>query len=330
MKHTRSARAAASPAQHAAPKPRRGSPITRAPSRRAMSAEPSLEPLSTTSGWKPPGKRSSTHGSAAASSSTGRITSTIAAEHKGGPPNFPLRNEKPRRVGGRAHPGYRRSRVHRQPRCGRAAERGRRGARARPAAPARAWLAARLRERGCRARSRRRARPRDRGAGAPRRHGGVPPGRDGRARRGHVRHDGLRLTQRSRHGHPARGARRATLQGTRRTRLQHGGLRRRQVCLRRARRAARAAALAGQPRCRQVRAALPTLRKFTRAATDRRGRTARGSLQRVHRAPSSASQRLSDLQRAPGDLHFPQARPHRLGSHCSTLPVMGVVPILFL
>ena len=48
MKHTTSVRAARRPAQHAAPKPRAGSLTTWAPSARAMAADPSPEPLSTT------------------------------------------------------------------------------------------------------------------------------------------------------------------------------------------------------------------------------------------------------------------------------------------
>ncbi len=55
MKQTTSAVAAASPAQQAAPKPRRGSRTTRAPSCSASSPEPSVEPLSTTIGAIPRG-----------------------------------------------------------------------------------------------------------------------------------------------------------------------------------------------------------------------------------------------------------------------------------
>jgi hypothetical protein len=50
MKQTMSAALAISPAQQAAPNPRTGSVTTRAPSRAAHCAEPSLDPLSTTSG----------------------------------------------------------------------------------------------------------------------------------------------------------------------------------------------------------------------------------------------------------------------------------------
>jgi hypothetical protein len=50
MKQTTSARAAVSPAQQAAPKPRCGAGTTCAPSRAASAPEPSLEPLSTTIG----------------------------------------------------------------------------------------------------------------------------------------------------------------------------------------------------------------------------------------------------------------------------------------
>ena len=74
MKHTTSVRAAHSPAKHAAPNPARGSCTTCAPSAAASSPEPSVEPLSTTIGWYPAGMRSSTHGSAARSFRTGRMT----------------------------------------------------------------------------------------------------------------------------------------------------------------------------------------------------------------------------------------------------------------
>ena len=57
MKQTSSERAADSPAKQAAPKPRRGSETTWAPIRRATSAEPSVEPLSTTSGVEPSRER---------------------------------------------------------------------------------------------------------------------------------------------------------------------------------------------------------------------------------------------------------------------------------
>ena len=50
MKHTISLSAALSPAKHAAPNPGCGSATTRAPSAAASSPEPSVEPLSTTSG----------------------------------------------------------------------------------------------------------------------------------------------------------------------------------------------------------------------------------------------------------------------------------------
>jgi hypothetical protein len=50
MKQTTSSVAAARPAQHAAPNPRCGSCTTTAPSDAARSADPSVEPLSTTIG----------------------------------------------------------------------------------------------------------------------------------------------------------------------------------------------------------------------------------------------------------------------------------------
>ena len=53
QKQTMSAVAASSPAWQAAPKPRRGSWTTVAPRSRAMSAEPSVEPLSTTIARQP-------------------------------------------------------------------------------------------------------------------------------------------------------------------------------------------------------------------------------------------------------------------------------------
>ena len=53
MKQNTSVHAVSRPAWQAAPKPRHGSWITRAPSRPAISAEPSREPLSTTSGRNP-------------------------------------------------------------------------------------------------------------------------------------------------------------------------------------------------------------------------------------------------------------------------------------
>ena len=48
MKHTTSAVAARRPAKHAAPKPRRGSTTTRAPSARATVGRVVVDPLSTT------------------------------------------------------------------------------------------------------------------------------------------------------------------------------------------------------------------------------------------------------------------------------------------
>jgi len=73
MKQIVSLRAAARPAKQAAPKPARGSWTTCAPSSAARAAEPSVEPLSTTSGTCPAGIRPSTQGRASASFSTGRI-----------------------------------------------------------------------------------------------------------------------------------------------------------------------------------------------------------------------------------------------------------------
>src|SRR5260370_29575917 len=75
MKQTTGAVAASRPAKQAAPNPGRGSLITRARRAAATIAESAVEPLSTTIGSKPPGNRSSTHGRAWASFSTGRITS---------------------------------------------------------------------------------------------------------------------------------------------------------------------------------------------------------------------------------------------------------------
>lgn len=65
------------PRQQAAPNPRRGSTTTCALSDLAICCEPSVDPLSTTIGWKPSGMRDSTHGNDSASSSTGRTTSGI-------------------------------------------------------------------------------------------------------------------------------------------------------------------------------------------------------------------------------------------------------------
>ena len=75
--HDVARRGATSPAQHAAPKPRRGSSTTRAPSARAIAPEPSVEPLSTTIGVHSGGRPASTSGSARASSSTGSTTSNV-------------------------------------------------------------------------------------------------------------------------------------------------------------------------------------------------------------------------------------------------------------
>ena len=55
MKHTTDAEAAPSPAQHAAPNPRRGTSMTCAPSDRASLPDPSVDPLSATIGWYPEG-----------------------------------------------------------------------------------------------------------------------------------------------------------------------------------------------------------------------------------------------------------------------------------
>ena len=82
MKQTTSEVAAVSPAKQAAPKPRCGSSITSAPSRAAISSDPSLDPLSTTMGRYPDGRALSTTGMAAASSSTGRMTSMVLAVGK--------------------------------------------------------------------------------------------------------------------------------------------------------------------------------------------------------------------------------------------------------
>ncbi len=84
QKQTNSAVAAVSPAWQAAPKPRRVSRTTVAPSSRATRSEPSVEPLSTTIARHPGGIRRSTHGSAAASSRQGRTTSTDRAGPPGG------------------------------------------------------------------------------------------------------------------------------------------------------------------------------------------------------------------------------------------------------
>ncbi len=75
QKHTTSLDAARSPAQHAAPKPRRGSCTTSAPWAWATAAVSSVDPLSTTIARYPAGIRVSTHGSASASSSAGNTTS---------------------------------------------------------------------------------------------------------------------------------------------------------------------------------------------------------------------------------------------------------------
>ena len=75
MKHTTSSVAARSPAKHADPKPRWGSLITTAPDAAAIDAVASTDPLSTTIGRKPTGKRSSTRTIAGASSSAGSTTS---------------------------------------------------------------------------------------------------------------------------------------------------------------------------------------------------------------------------------------------------------------
>ena len=83
MKQTTSALAARSPVQQAAPNPRAGSSTTSAPCARAIAADPSREPLSTTIGRYAGGMRVSTHGRARASSSTGRITSITARRRLG-------------------------------------------------------------------------------------------------------------------------------------------------------------------------------------------------------------------------------------------------------
>src|SRR6266540_2861434 len=67
---------ATTPAQQAAPKPRRGSRTTRAPAAAATSAVPSVEPLSTTSRSSPGWKEASAAGRASASSRAGRMTVT--------------------------------------------------------------------------------------------------------------------------------------------------------------------------------------------------------------------------------------------------------------
>jgi hypothetical protein len=77
MKQTISAVAASSPAWQAAPKPRLGSSTTTAPSDRAIRAEPSVDPLSTTIARHPSGILPSTQGRASASSKQGNTTSTF-------------------------------------------------------------------------------------------------------------------------------------------------------------------------------------------------------------------------------------------------------------
>ena len=77
MKQTVCEEAAVRPDQQAAPKPRWGSSTTSAPMARAIPAEPSVDPLSTTMARNPAGKRESTQGSASASSRTGRTTSIM-------------------------------------------------------------------------------------------------------------------------------------------------------------------------------------------------------------------------------------------------------------
>src|SRR5262249_43480999 len=79
-KHTMSAVAASSPACAAAPKPRCGTDTTIAPWAAATCAEPSVEPLSATIARYPAGIRDSTHGSAAASSRHGTITSVMVSD----------------------------------------------------------------------------------------------------------------------------------------------------------------------------------------------------------------------------------------------------------
>ena len=77
MKQTTSLVAASSPAWAAAPNPAGRASTTVAPWRRATRAEPSVEPLSTTIGRYPAGRRDSTSGSASASLRHGSTTSII-------------------------------------------------------------------------------------------------------------------------------------------------------------------------------------------------------------------------------------------------------------
>ncbi|CAM5347896.1 hypothetical protein SMICM304S_06748 [Streptomyces microflavus] len=84
QKQTNSASAASSPAWQAAPNPRRSSVTTLAPRERAISADPSVEPLSTTIARQPSGIRSSTQGRAPASSRQGRTTSAFGMADCGG------------------------------------------------------------------------------------------------------------------------------------------------------------------------------------------------------------------------------------------------------
>src|SRR5690606_31750324 len=76
QKATTSAVAAASPAAHAAPYPRRSARTTRAPCSRATSGDPSVDPLSTTTARIPSGRRGSSQASPSASSRQGSTTST--------------------------------------------------------------------------------------------------------------------------------------------------------------------------------------------------------------------------------------------------------------
>src|SRR4051812_27174470 len=71
---TTAAVVAMTPARQAAPNPRRGSVMTRAPRARATAAVSSAEPLSTTSRSVPGGKEARADGRASASSRAGRIT----------------------------------------------------------------------------------------------------------------------------------------------------------------------------------------------------------------------------------------------------------------
>jgi hypothetical protein len=73
-----SAALASRPAQQAAPNPRRRSVTTCAPCLRATPADPSVDPLSTTTGWYPAGMADSKDGKAAASFRTGMTTSGMA------------------------------------------------------------------------------------------------------------------------------------------------------------------------------------------------------------------------------------------------------------